>query len=111
MAKAVLQSNLDFVFTPNGFIVDMAENELTGTALKWKERFDADRYAAFYQLGFSEKEDWFTPTMLFLYRISEAFLQKLTHLPELEHSSFSKSFARPSMKKGNGCWFLLNSGK
>ena len=29
MAKAVVQSNLDFVFTPNGFIVDVAENELT----------------------------------------------------------------------------------
>ena len=45
MTKAVLQSNLDFVFTPNGFIVDVAEHELTGKALVWKERFDADRYA------------------------------------------------------------------
>lgn len=84
MAKTILQSNLDFVFTPNGFILDVAENELTGKALAWKERFDTDRYATLYQLGFSEKEDWFTPSMLFLYRVSEAFIQNLTHLPELE---------------------------
>ncbi len=82
--KAVLQSNLDFFFTSDGFILDVGENEPEGKALEWKGRFEKDRYKALYQLGFSDKEDWFSPSMLFLYHVSEAFLQALTHLPDLE---------------------------
>ncbi len=84
MGKAVLQSSLNFVFTPNRFIMDATENEPVEKALVWKERFEADRYSALYQLGFSEKEEWFTPTMLFLHRIPEVFIRNLTRLPELE---------------------------
>lgn len=84
MVKAAALSNLDFIFTSAGFIADAPENELTAGASAWKERFDADRYAALYQLGFSEKEEWFSPSMLFLFRVSDAFIQSLTHLPELE---------------------------
>lgn len=84
MAKTALLSNLNFIFTPNGFIADAPEHELSAGAMVWKERFDADRYAALYQLGFSESEEWFTPSMQFLFRVSDAFIQGLMRLPELE---------------------------
>ena len=84
MTKTTALSNLNFLFTPNGFIADAPEHELPAGAMAWKERFDADRYAALYQLGFSEKEEWFAPSMQFLFRVSNAFIQSLTCLPELE---------------------------
>lgn len=84
MRKTTALSNLNFIFTSNGFMVDVTENELTAKAMVWKERFDADRYAALYQFGFSEKEEWLTPSMQFLFRVSGAFIQSLTRLPELE---------------------------
>jgi hypothetical protein len=37
-----------------------------------------------YQLGFSEEGDWFSPSMRYLFRICDAFIRKLTSLPELE---------------------------
>ncbi len=77
-------SNLDFIFTPNGFITDVAERELSAEAASWKERFDTDRFASLYQLGFTEEGDWFSPSMRYLFRISDAFIRKLTSLPELE---------------------------
>ena len=84
MAKTTALSNLDFIFSPNGFIADVSNNELTAEAMLWKERFNADRYAALYQLGFSGEAKWFTPSMQFLFRISDAFIQCLTNMPELE---------------------------
>ncbi len=84
MTKTVAQPNLDFIFTSNGFIADIAEDQLTAKASAWKERFDADRFAALYQLGFSEDEDWFSPSMRYLFRVSDAFIRNLTNLPELE---------------------------
>jgi len=77
-------SNLDFIFLPNGFITDVAENELTSEAAAWKERFDADRFATLYQFGFSEEGDWFSPSMRYLFRVCDAFIRNLTSLPELE---------------------------
>ncbi|MDD3169065.1 MAG: DEAD/DEAH box helicase [Eubacteriales bacterium] len=84
MRKTTALSNLDFIFTPNGFIADTPEHELSAGAMLWKERFDADRYSALYQLGFSENEEWFTFSMQFLFRVSDAFIRSLTRLPELE---------------------------
>ena len=84
MAKTVVPSKLDIVFLAGGFVTDTAENELMEDAENWRKRFESDRYAAMYQLGFSERQDWFTPSMLFLFRVSETFLRCLTRLPELE---------------------------
>lgn len=84
MKKTVASVNLEVMFTPSGFMIDAPEEELSAKAVAYKQRFDADRFSALYQLGFAEKEDNVTPTMQFLFRVSEAFIQNLTHLSELE---------------------------
>ncbi len=84
MPKTVDLLSLNFIFTENSFIVDTHEGELSDHAKEWSARFDNDRYDALYQLSFSEKESWFAPSMLFLHRLSDAFIRALTRLPELE---------------------------
>lgn len=84
MKKTVASLDLDFIFTPNGFMVDASEDELSAKAVAYKKQFDADRFSALYQLGFAEKEDGCTPSMQFLFLVSDAFIQNLTRLTELE---------------------------
>ena len=84
MKKTTAPSELNFIFTPTGFVPDLAENGLTEKSRAWKDRFDGDRYAALYKLGFSEREEWFSPSMLFLHRVDEAFINDITRRTELE---------------------------
>ena len=84
MKKITALSEMNFIFTPLGFAADMAENGLSDPAMAWKKRFDDDRYAALYQLGYTEKEDWHTPSMQFMHRVAETFVTAITRLPDLD---------------------------
>jgi len=74
--------DLHFIFTENDFYPDSrAGKEQKPDSLS--HRFEEDRYRALYQMGFEQRGE-LTATGCYLYQISEAFLQCLAGLPELE---------------------------
>lgn len=85
MDKTEKQSEtLQFIFTDRDFHLDIPS---AGTAEEqdgMRARFEKDRYRALYQMGFEEKAANLTATGNFLYQVSNAFLKKLTAMPELE---------------------------
>lgn len=57
---------LSFIFTEKGFRVDEGDEiELSPAMKTWKERFEADRWQALYDLGFQEKEKAVLPFLFF----------------------------------------------
>ena len=64
---------LSFIFTEKGFRVDEGDEiELSPAMKTWKERFEADRWQALYDLGFQEKGEG-SPSFSFLYRLASSF--------------------------------------
>ncbi len=72
-------SNMNFIFTPDGFIPDAVSGE--EIAEPW---FYGAGYPALYRIGLKKCPEKITPSALFLYRTAELFFKKLTDLPELE---------------------------
>ena len=81
---------LAFMFTPHGFVCDVATDADTGAprlaheSLGWYKRFSKDRAGALYDLGFAEDEAWFTPSMRYLRRIADVFLRNTLQQPDVE---------------------------
>ena len=72
--------NLDFIFTKDGFILDDYIQERN----YWIEFFTHKPYEALFELGFRKQPKSIQPSTLFLYRLSEQFIQCLSSCPELE---------------------------
>jgi len=73
-----------FLFTADGFCVDEAGEGLLEPTLHWKQRFEEDRFAALYQLGFVERPTEFDQAGGFLHQLSDAFFRVLTDQPGIE---------------------------
>lgn len=83
MVEKVSEKKLDFIFTPDGFILDMdmtKENKKDKLAVM----FSKDRYSALYNIGLTGKPQVCSASMAFLYMVADKFFKKLTQLPELE---------------------------
>ena len=77
-------AKIHFLFTEQGFLPDNIEVEYTEEVSAWKERFDRAPYQTLYELGFVEKPDWLDAAGMYLYQLADAFLQALTHQPDIE---------------------------
>ncbi len=51
---------------------------------KWYVRFKADKYKALFYFGFEEKPEALSPSMNYLYFISNLFIRKLTRQSDIE---------------------------
>jgi len=79
-------------FVPGGFVIEETPEEIESSGKEcedllkeWIIRFDKDKYQALYHLGFSEKRSWFTPSIEYLYKISDMLIQKLLRYPGIEY--------------------------
>lgn len=75
---------LHFIFTDDDFYLDVQFVAGTDDQDGWQKRFETNRYAALYQMGFEEKTPDLTATGNFLYLVADSFMKTLTNLPELE---------------------------
>lgn len=80
-------------FVPGGFVIEETPEEIESSGKEcedllkeWIIRFDKDKYQALYHLGFSEKRSWFTPSIEYLYKISDMLIQKLLRYPGIEYA-------------------------
>lgn len=81
MGTKDILSDINFIFTPEGFVPDTASVKDPAVMETWTDR---GGYPALYEAGIGEVPGKVSPAALFLYRVSAKFFQCLTDLPELE---------------------------
>ena len=84
MKRGEKQKQLHFRFTQTGFLLDNRDEEYTDDIIRWKEKFETDKWKAVYDIGFEERPKWLDAAGLFLYQVADGFQQMLTHQPDLE---------------------------
>jgi non-specific serine/threonine protein kinase len=87
-----MQMAMNAYFVPGGFVIEETPEEIVSSGKEcedllkeWIIWFDKDKYKALYHLGFSEKRSWFTPSIEYLYKISDMLIQKLLRYPGIEY--------------------------
>ncbi len=75
---------LDFVLKPYGFETDFDDTELPDDVARVKESFLSDPVRALYDIGFKGAEPWYSASLSFLHKISSAFADSLTRIPDIE---------------------------
>ena len=84
--------HLTAYFQPQGFIVNMdpvvkkgkVREEDEQQELEWFQRLQKDKYTALYHMGFLVRQDWMSPSITYLHRISELLIRRLSQQPDLE---------------------------
>jgi len=71
-------------FTPVTFVIDDSDNQPDDTHKSWTQAFEADKFSALFHLGFSGKEDWFSPSIEYLHHIAEILIRKLSQQSDIE---------------------------
>lgn len=86
---------LEFYYRPDGFTVDMREDSgkrgtkekavpETDEGREWYAKFLENKYQALYHMGFCTRRPWMSPSVEYLYRLSDLLIRKLSSSPELE---------------------------
>ena len=75
---------IDFVFKPDGFILDVCDGWKQSKDKGIIKQFYEDKYLALYNMGLCGRPDKSSAAVNFLYFIADSFFKKLTTLPELE---------------------------
>ena len=75
---------IDFVFKPDGFILDVCDGWKLSKDKGIIKLFYEDKYLALYNMGLCGRPDKSSAAVNFLYFIADSFFKKLTTLPELE---------------------------
>lgn len=75
---------LNAYFTPAGFVIEDVPSELQESLKAWIAAFAADKYSALFHLGFLKKQKWFSPSIEYLYHITEMLIKKLSQQSEIE---------------------------
>lgn len=83
-AKEKQMAQLQFLFTPEGFLVDPSVQNLKPAHQRLKERFEQDKFGTLYQAGLEEKPEDLSASAFFLFLVADTFFRTLTSLPELE---------------------------
>ena len=117
--RLAAKPQLSFIFTASGFVLDMPEIGAEATARAsmdayaealaeesrpWLERFSQDRISALYDLGFTQAQAWFTPSMRFLHRVSAEFLRCTLQQPDIE---LVREAAEPELDDATTATLLL----
>lgn len=92
MKKIKNQKELNAYFNQESFIVEVLDDEEIDILEEakednpdiWLERFKLDKYKTLFLLGFLIEKDWFSPSVKFLYHISEMLIDKLSKQPDIE---------------------------
>ena len=78
-------------FTLKGFTIDyelvtkrVISEENQKTQASWYTRFVEDRYKALWDFGFTQKGEWMSPTISFIYFLSNQFILKLSRQSDIE---------------------------
>lgn len=86
-------NKLNAYYTPNGFVIEETSDTADKTSpmyqpsfYEWLKRFEVDKYQALFYLGFLEKSNWFSPSIEFLYNISDLLVKKLSKQSDIELS-------------------------
>ncbi len=77
------RNTLQFLFTPTGVAAEYSAGQATKADEFWREAFEEDCYGAMYRYGLEDVEAE-TLSAVFVKKLVSIFLEKLTHLPELE---------------------------
>ena len=85
------QKELMVFFTKTGFTVDyelatkkVISEENQKIQGSWYTRFLDDRYKALWDFGFTQKGEWMSSTVSFLYLLSNKFILKLSRQSDIE---------------------------
>ncbi len=78
-----MENTLNFFFSPNGIVCEISDITVSEADILWKKRFDEDTAAAIYAYGLDSTPDN-SAVGMYIRKLTETFLKKLTDLPELE---------------------------
>lgn len=82
--QEISAEKLRFLFTETGFALDLQDKITSEEIIGWRQRFEASRYRALYDLGFEQRPDWLDAAGAFLYQIADQFQRIITRQPDLE---------------------------
>ncbi len=84
------KTELNAYFRPDGYSIgiipeEQKDDENLDTDIKgWKEKFEEDKIHALFVLGFQVRKGWFSPSLDYLYHISEMLHKRLSMQPDIE---------------------------
>lgn len=81
MAGKATEIKLDFVFTSEGFILDICDGWEKSSSSKVIKQFFEDKYLALYNMGLSGKPEKSSVAAGFLYFVADTFFKELVKLP------------------------------
>lgn len=94
--KALKIQELKAYFKPEGFVVELIQDDADKTEAdkteadkednlkEWLTRFETNKYKALFYLGFLVKEEWFSPSVVYLYHIADMLIRKLSKQSDIE---------------------------
>ena len=77
-------NKLDAYFTIDSFHIEGKSSKLNEQALKWADDFRQDKVRTLFHFGFSQREAWFSPALVYVHRISMFVIKRITQETELE---------------------------
>ena len=84
MAGRTTEIKLDFVFKPDGFILDIGDEWKQSKDSRIIKQFYEDKYLALYNMGLGGRQEKGSAATNFLYFLADNFFKRLTKLPEIE---------------------------
>ena len=92
MARIKIEPKIELnaYFKPDGYRIGITPEELKNDEnlepeiKEWKEKFEKDQDHALYLLGFQMRKEWFSPSLEYLFHISELLLKRLSMQPDIE---------------------------
>ncbi len=92
MEKKSVKKELNAYFKQEGFMVEIIPYEQTDISdinkeddlKEWMLRFKEDKYRALFHLGFLIEQEWFSPSVKYLYSISDMLISRLSKQPDIE---------------------------
>ena len=101
------KTELNCLFTRKGFIVEEIDERIRkdlpedDPCLIWEKRLMADKYKALFHLGFMKPEGWFSPSLEYLYTLSDILITTLSRKVglELERESVEVDLSEDDMHR------------
>jgi non-specific serine/threonine protein kinase len=75
---------VNIIINEKSFTLDSSTKSESEAALAWLQEAKLDKYRAVYELGFKDREPWFSVSLTFLYDLACEFINSLTRQPDLE---------------------------
>ncbi len=72
-------------FTETTFLLDYdSKNSSNSKEIQLFKKFEKDKYRTLFYLGFENKQDWYSPSILYLYSIADTLVKEISKTAELE---------------------------